>query len=74
METVAAAKKQGSAAELLGGACGWEAALLHWVDQVGGASRRLPHARTGTGTGTGAGSVGNQVGSRFCSLVWNLPS
>lgn len=38
METVAAVKKQGSD-ELLGGACSWEDALLHWVDQVGGARR-----------------------------------
>lgn len=38
METVAAVRKQGSA-ELLGGACSWEDALLHWVDQVGGARR-----------------------------------
>lgn len=35
METVAAVKKQGSA-ELLGGACSWEDALLHWVNQVRG--------------------------------------
>lgn len=35
METVAAVKKQGSV-ELLGGACSWEDALLHWVNQVRG--------------------------------------
>lgn len=35
METVAAVRKQGSA-ELLGGACSWEDALLHWVNQVRG--------------------------------------
>lgn len=38
METVAVVRKQGSA-ELLGGACSWEDALLHWVDQVGEARR-----------------------------------
>lgn len=37
METVAAVRKQGTA-ELLGGATSWEDALLHWVDQVGGAT------------------------------------
>lgn len=38
METVAAVRKQGFA-ELLGGACSWEDALLHWVNQVGGARK-----------------------------------
>lgn len=33
METVAAVKQQGSA-ELLGGACSWEDALLYWVNLV----------------------------------------
>lgn len=33
METVAAAKQQGSA-ELLGGACSWEDSLLCWVNLV----------------------------------------
>lgn len=33
METVAAVKTRGSA-ELLGGACSWGDALLHWVNVV----------------------------------------
>lgn len=37
METVTAVKTRGSA-ELLGGACSWEDALLHWVNVV----RRKP--------------------------------
>lgn len=42
METVAAVKKQGSV-ELLGGACSWEDALLHWVNQVRGPHTVLHH-------------------------------